>query len=195
MKTLTLNILKYLAILTFVFGSVAFPLVEQVNAAPAQAEPTGFVNTGRLNVRSGPYHTYSVVVVMDKGQGFTLIGRNTPAKWVQIKLPSGITGWVNVGYIKTDAVISNLPVTGDADPATTAPTAVINTGRLNVRSGPDPYASVLKTVDKGATVNLLGRNSSGTWAQVRTADGTTGWVKASYLKPSVAISTLAVTGP
>jgi len=182
---------KYSALFILVLATASFPLVAPVRAA----EPTGYVNTGRLNVRSGPYHTYAVVVVIDKGQGFTLLGRNTPATWVQIKLPSGITGWVKAAYIKTDAVIGNLPVTGDADVAAVAPQAIVNTGRLNVRSAADPYANILTIVDKGAKLLLLGRNNSGTWAQVQTADGTKGWVKAGYLKPSVAISTLPVTGP
>jgi uncharacterized protein YgiM (DUF1202 family) len=100
-----------------------------------------------------------------------------------------------VAYIKTDVVIGNLPVTGDADVTATSPSAVVNTGQLNVRSAPDPYAKVLTKVDKGATMTLLGRNSSGSWAQVKTGDGTTGWVKAGYLRPSVTINTLPVTGP
>lgn len=186
---------KPFALLILIMASLAFSFAGPVNAAPAQVEPTGYVNTGHLNVRSGPYHTYSVILMTDRGQGFTLIGRNTPATWVQIKLPSGTIGWVNAGYIKTDAVIGNLPVTGDADVSTTAPSAIVNTGRLNVRAGGDPYATILTSVPKGASLTLLGRNTSGTWAQVRTADGTTGWVRASYLKPSVAINTLPITGP
>jgi uncharacterized protein YgiM (DUF1202 family) len=59
--------------------SLILSLAGPVSATSAQAEPTGYVNTGRLNLRSGPYHTYSIVVVVDKGQGFTIIGRNTPA--------------------------------------------------------------------------------------------------------------------
>jgi uncharacterized protein YgiM (DUF1202 family) len=186
MKT---SITKIIALLTLVLAMAAFPL------AVSAAEPTGYVNTGRLNIRSGPYHTYSIVVVVDKGQGFTIIGRNTPSTWIQVKLPSGITGWAKLAYVKTDANISALPVTGDADVVATAPSAVVNTGRLNVRSAPDPYASILTTVDKGATLTLIGRNNSGTWAQIKTANGTQGWVKAGYLKPSITISTLPVTGP
>lgn len=195
MTTKRFNPIKYLSLLMLVVASLAFSVVGTVSAAPVLAEPTGYVNTGHLNVRSGPYHTYSVLIMTDRGQGFTLLGRNTPGTWVQIKLPSGTVGWVNASYIKTDTVISSLPVTGDADTSATSPSAIINTGRLNVRAGGDPYATVLTTVDKGAKVTLLGRNSSGTWAQVKTENGTTGWVRASYLKPSVAINTLPITGP
>lgn len=195
MQTSISNSLRRLTLILAILTSVILPLAGPVSAAPSAAEPTGYVNTGRLNIRSGPYHTYSIVVVVDKGQGFTILGRNTPATWIQVKLPSGTVGWAKVAYIKTDAAIGNLPVTGDADVAATSPAAVVNTGRLNVRSAPDPYAAILAIVNKGATLTLIGRNNSSTWAQVKTSNGTQGWVKAGYLKPSVAINTLPVTGP
>jgi uncharacterized protein YgiM (DUF1202 family) len=174
----------------------ALSLIGPVNAAESHLEPTGYVITPRLNIRTGPYFTYSVVVVIDKGQGFTLLGRNTPSTWLQIKLPSGIVGWAKAAYLKTDFIVSSLPVTGDADVAAMSTgSALVITGRLNVRTAPDPFSRILAVVDKGATLTLVGRNTSGTWAQVKTSNGTVGWVKAAYLRPNIAVGALPVAAP
>ncbi|MEK7277620.1 MAG: SH3 domain-containing protein [Chloroflexota bacterium] len=163
-------------------------------AGPALDDPVGTVNTARLNIRSAPSASASVVVVVDKGQGVSLFGRNTAATWVQVRLPSGITGWANKFYITTSATISSLPVTGDATPVAAGATALVATGRLNLRSAPDPYATVLAILDKNTSVTLIGRNTSGTWVQVKTTAGLTGWMKAAYLRYDIVISTLPVTG-
>ena len=76
-------------------------------------------------------------------------------------------------------------------------TAVVVTGQLNVRSGPDVTYSVVTTVSQGNVVNLLGRNADSTWAYIQTATAVVGWVNASsdYINPSVPISSLPVVIP
>lgn len=195
-KIILTNSIKFASLILAVAIAAAFPLAAPVSAAPGRLDLTGYVNTPRLNIRSGPYFTYSVIVIADQGQGFNLLGRNTPASWVQIKLPSGIVGWAKAAYIKTSASIASLPVTGDADAAALSTgSAIVATGRLNVRSGPDPFSQVLTIVDKGTSLTLIGRNTSGTWAQVKTPNGTQGWVRAAFLRPNIRISALPVTGP
>lgn len=173
---------------------LSFAVAAPVAAAPSIEDPVAYVNTPRLNVRSGPAVSYSVVVIVDKGQGLSLIGRNTPASWVQVKLPSGITGWVNKSYLTTSANVGSLPVTGDAAATSAGASALVATGRLNMRSSPDPYATVLTILDRGTTVTLIGRNTSGTWVQAKLSNGTIGWLKTAYLRYDILISTLAVTG-
>lgn len=187
------SLMRRLIAATLIILSVAVVGVPAL-AAPAHDDPVGTVNTPRLNIRSAPSASASVVVVVDKGQGMSLTGRNTAATWVQVRLPSGITGWANKFYITTSATIASLPVTGDATPVAAGASALVATGRLNLRSAPDPYATVLAIVDKNSTVTLIGRNTSGTWVQVRTIAGLTGWMKAAYLRYDIVISTLPVTG-
>ena len=188
------SLIQRLVAAMLMFILLATVTTAPVSAATGHDDPVAYVNTPRLNVRSGPGVAFSVVVVVDKGQGMSLIGRNSPASWVQVRLPSGITGWVNAFYLTTSASIGSLPVTGDASAVASGATAIVATGRLNVRSAPDPYASIITIVDKGKTVTLIGRNTSGTWVQVRTAAGETGWMKTAFLRYDIVISTLPVTG-
>ena len=52
---------------------------------------------------------------MSNGTGLTLIGRSATAvtpPWVQVRLQSGLVGWVNANYIFTTIPLANLPITG-----------------------------------------------------------------------------------
>ncbi|MDX1688735.1 MAG: SH3 domain-containing protein [Candidatus Promineifilaceae bacterium] len=81
-----------------------------------------------------------------------------------------------------------------SSPAQTAPTAQIDTYALNVRAGPSVAYRVVAVTSYGQQVTLLGRNDAATWAKIRLASGTEGWVNASYLVPSVSIASLSVAG-
>jgi uncharacterized protein YraI len=70
------------------------------------------VSTYRLNMRSGPGVSYSVITVLDLGQTLTLQGRNSAGNWVRAALPSGAVGWVNGSYVKTNVQINSLPIVG-----------------------------------------------------------------------------------
>jgi uncharacterized protein YgiM (DUF1202 family) len=63
---------------------------------------------------------------------------------------------------------------------------------LNVRSGPGMTYERINVLSNGTQVTLLGRDSFGGWLKVRLANGSEGWVGASYITTSVVISTLPV---
>jgi uncharacterized protein YgiM (DUF1202 family) len=148
---------------------------------------TGVVNTGALNVRSGPGVGFNVVATLLNGQSVTLIGRNAHSSWVQIRTSTGLQGWVNARFLLSNIAIPSLPVT-DAG----TPTAVVTTGVLNVRSGPGVSFGVVTVAYQGHIVNLLGRNAAASWVKVQLPTSTQGWVNASLVQSSVAISSLAV---
>ncbi|MBK8901974.1 MAG: SH3 domain-containing protein [Anaerolineaceae bacterium] len=187
---------------------------------------TAVVNTGALNVRSGPDPSYSVVTVVYQGNVLTLLGRNTDSSWAYVQTPNASLGWVNATseFITPSVAISTLPLvipttttptvtpTGTLTPtatptavpntptptATAVPitgaTATIATGALNVRSGPSLAYSPVAVVYQGNVVSLIGRNANSSWAKIRLANGTEGWVNAAstYITPNVAISSLPV---
>ncbi len=111
-----------------------------VNSLSVLATPTltsmAAVSTGTLNVRSGPGVAYGITAAVNYGVNFQLLGRNNNSTWVKAKLANGHEGWVNASLITANVAISSLPVMTSS--ASTAPTAVVNTGALNVRSGPAP---------------------------------------------------------
>lgn len=138
------------------------------------------VNTGSLNVRTGPGMQYGSIATLPFGFGVNLVARNPVGNWVLIELTNGVTGWVNVTYLFTQYPTRSLPVTDEAVEPTVTPTASV-TGALNqnVRVGPSTDNAVIAAIPLGTRVVLLGRNYNSTWAQVQLPNGTTGWVEAS----------------
>lgn len=196
-------------------------LTSQVFAKQTSAQTeTAVVNTGALNVRSGPAPTYSIVTVVYQGNVVTLLGRNADSTWAYVQTATAAVGWVSASstYITPSVAISSLPLvtTATATPTTSAtatatttavpntptPTATavpvtgasatVATGALNVRSGPGVAYSAVAAVNQGTVVSLIGRNSSSTWAKIRLANGTEGWVNVTLITPNVAISSLPV---
>jgi uncharacterized protein YgiM (DUF1202 family) len=51
---------------------------------------------------------------------------------------------------------------------------------VNLRQDPGLSAPIIRSIARGAAVEIIGQNIDGTWLQVRLQSGETGWV-ASYL--------------
>jgi uncharacterized protein YraI len=174
-------------------------------AAPAFAQPpvapTATVNTGSLNVRSGPGVEFGSLFTLPRGYGVMLLARNAQANWVLIMLADGTRGWVNINYLYTTYRVSQLPIDETAPASPVTPTARNGSFiTINVRQSPDMTAAVAGGVPAGATVTLIGRNFSSTWVKVRLADGVEGWAFAQNLVTSVPVRSLApadgsVVGP
>lgn len=187
-------------------------------ATPQPSQPvniSGVVNTGALNIRSGPGVQYPVIDAVYFGDTVILVGRNADSTWVNIQTADLVRGWVNARYITPSQPISILPVlnTGVSTPtplppgvATAVPlptgipaptvipnTAVINTGNLNVRSGPGVGYARVTSVSSGNYVSLLGRNLDSSWANIATSAGAQGWVNSRYLTTSTSVASLPVT--
>jgi uncharacterized protein YraI len=152
---------------------------------------TAHVAAGNLNVRSGPGATYASVAVAHNGDSLVLIGRNSAATWVKVRLANGTEGWVNVTLVATTISIASLPVL-DTGPASSEPTATVATGALNIRSGASSAYGIVATLSQGQTVVLLGRTADTGWAKVRVYNGAIGWANGAYLNASVAFSSLPV---
>ena len=153
---------------------------------------TAHVATGNLNVRSGPGVTYSSIAVAGSGDALTLLGRNSAATWVKVRLASGTEGWVNASLISTGISIASLPVLDSGAPSSAEPSATVATGALNIRSGPGSGYNVIATLTQGQPVALLGRTATTGWAQVRIYNGAVGWANAAYLNANVAFGSLPV---
>jgi len=153
--------------------------------------PTGVVNTGAVNVRSGPGVAYPSQAVAYEGSSVTLLGRNDAATWIKARLPGGLEGWIGAYLLNANVAISDLPVVGAAPPPPAA-TGWVSAYALNVRSGPGVGYSVLTAIPWGTNVSLLGRNSVATWVKVRLGSGLEGWVNPSYLEINISVASLPV---
>ncbi len=159
----------------------------------AQGDPVASVNTGMLNVRTGPGMQYGSIAALPFGFGVRMVGRNVQGSWILVSLTNGVTGWVNQGYLFTQFPTHSLPVTESAVAPTVTPTATVSgayTG--NIRVGASTENAVITTVPLGTTVILLGRNYNSEWAQVQLSDGTVGWIEAYALKGTVPVRSLSL---
>ncbi len=163
-------------------------------AATASAQaPTATVNTGALNIRSGPGIGYGVVFSVYRGVSMTLLARNGDASWVRISLDNGVQGWVNSSYIATSYPLYSLPLDGSGGPVA-AITGTVTSWALNVRTGPGIGYARVTAIANGTTWTLLARTADSSWVKLLLSSGGTGWVNASYLRLSGAITTLPVEG-
>jgi uncharacterized protein YgiM (DUF1202 family) len=172
--------------------AVALTTLPVTDTAPAPA--TAMVITGALNVRSGPGVGYAVLHVVRHGDTVSLLGRNVAGSWVQVRLVTGQTGWLNASLIQPSVPITTLPVI-EVAPGTALPLATVVTGALNVRSGPGVNFGVITALQSGQQAPLLGRDGTGAWVQIRLATGQAGWVHANYIQSPVPISGLPVVTP
>ncbi len=159
---------------------------------PPTSGPTAVINTGALNVRTGPGIQFPAVAAVYNGHVVTMLGRNADSSWVKVRLFNGQEGWVNARYITPNSPIANLPILDNSGTTPPGATAVVNTGALNVRSGPGPQFAALTSVPFGTTMSLIGRNFDATWAKVRLTTGVEGWVNASFIVANVAITSLPI---
>mgnify|MGYP001822834147 FL=1 len=60
-------------------------------------------------------------------------------------------------------------------------TAVVNTGALNLRSGPGVEYEAIGVVYNKQQVSLLEQPGSSGWVQVRLSDGQQGWLNSNYM--------------
>lgn len=160
----------------------------------AQDGYTASVNTGAVNVRSGPGMQYGSLASLPFGFGVNVTARNSAGSWVLVSLTNGVSGWINVNYLYIPFRVFDLPVTSAPVTPAVVPTGSI-TGfvNANIRNSPDPNGQIVATAPLGTPVTLLGRNFNATWAQVRLPNGTTGWVEASGVSGTVPVRGLART--
>jgi uncharacterized protein YraI len=142
---------------------------------PAIAGPHAIVNTGALNVRTGPGFGFASLGVLSGGTVVPIIGRNQDGSWLQVRTPLG-DGWVNIIYVVTKDYFGSAPVTeSQAAGAKTAATFVVLTGTVNVRSGPNVAFPSLFTVNAGMKLNILGQSHDRFWWFVEAPAGK-GWI-------------------
>ena len=133
--------------------------------------------------------------------------------WQNVQTDDGKTGWVSAQYLTKTNPAAPAPAATPVPVATTAPAAtpapatvadayVTSPDGLNLRAQASTTATVVVVIPFGAHVTSLSApapaDAAGiAWQNVRTDDGKTGFVAASFLsatKPTTATVTATVTG-
>ena len=165
-----------------------------VQPALAVGEPVGHPTVYRLNIRSGPGTSFSVIGMAHPGQALKLLGRNQSTTWVQISLPNSNLGWAYAAYIQSQTNLFDLPVVDNSSPPPgITPLGDVRVPYLNVRSGPGYNYQIISGLNWNTTVTLLGRNAAGSWLQVYLPNGNNqGWVYARYIYTTYPVYSLPV---
>lgn len=151
-------------LITFLFALSLICIIPKP-AQGAETAQAGVVRTSytRLNVRSSPSLSGTVLTGLNRGSYVTLLSRQ--GDWWKVEYASGRYGYCSDDYIETVA-IQTATVSADGF-------------RLNIRSGPSTSYPILSRFSHGAEVKVL--SSSGGWAKVL-FDGTrVGYVSEAYL--------------
>ena len=135
---------------------------------------TGTVTTDVLNVRKGAGTNYGVIGTVKRGDKLQVIEKLSNG-WLKIKFGSG-TGYVSASYV----TVSNSGSSNSGTTQTVIGTGVITTDVLNVRNGASTNNSLIGTVNKGTTVDVLEKLSNG-WLKIKFKDGV-GYVSGDYVK-------------
>ncbi|GAA4415988.1 SH3 domain-containing protein [Quisquiliibacterium transsilvanicum] len=126
-------------------------------AAAASAAEYGSVGGSGAVIYDGPSANAQKIFVAPPGMPVELLSLIN--KWVKVRDQTGQSFWIE---------------RGDISPKRT----VVTTRVASVRSAPRDDASLSFRVRKGVLLELIGGTPGSGWAQVRHADGDTGFVRA-----------------
>ncbi|MCA9860395.1 MAG: SH3 domain-containing protein [Thermomicrobiales bacterium] len=134
-----------------------------VNADVAVSPAASGTTTARVNLRSGPGTSFSVLLVIPNGATIETTGLAQNG-FTQLTY-DGTTGWAATQYLS----VSDTVLTG-----------TVASGPLNLRSGPGTNYSVLALMPTGASLTITGSATSGFYPV--TYDGIAGYAAAEFIE-------------
>jgi len=169
-------------------------------------EPVQMTFAGSLRVQGDddfvPVHNGPEGLVKEEvndGASVTVLGRSDDGLWLEIRLASGIGGWVQTNTVITNAQMSNLLITGyvPQESPTPSPDLIVKSDAagLRLRTQPNTDSSVLVNLDADEELTAIGRNRDSQWIQVIATDRDRqrGWVMAQFVNIYVDVLRLPVT--
>ncbi len=142
------------------------------------------INTGNLNIRSGPGGNFAIVITLSGGTEIPVVGRTASGEWYLVETGAG-RGWVDKDFVIFRGVYDAVPVVNQSDgvaegaAVTAGNRVIVNTGNLNIRSGPAAGFSVVATVPGGTTLTVIGRAPDNIWYLIEGAFGR-GWLNSQF---------------
>ena len=133
------------------------------------------VTTANLNLRKSASTSSSIIATIPKGTTVEIVDKSTSG-WYKVKYNNN-TGYVSSSYVtingsNTNNSTSNTPSTSTQKGVTTA--------NLNFRKSASTSSSIISTIPKNTTVEIVDKSASG-WYKIK-YKGITGYVSGSYIK-------------
>jgi uncharacterized protein YgiM (DUF1202 family) len=191
---------------TGVVTSGVEPPAPYTSVVPGNSEPAIIVTVvDGVNARTDPALDADVEVVVPQGAVLPATGRSADNQWVQVELPTGVLAWIFRDTVTATPAVGALPAVGGPTPepiliptatpgtapvepeATTAPEATTVTAEvipffLPVYSAANNESDTVARSPRGTDFVVIGQNADGSWLQVTTPDGETGWVVAGNVR-------------
>lgn len=140
--------------------------------------PRVVINTGFLNVRSGPGAQFSIVATIPGGTELPVVGIASDRVWYLVQGPFG-QGWVNSEFTLFRGNINSVPIIRNATGTLAAPVAVV-AGSVQVYAAPGTNFGVIGTLNGPLEAPIVARTFDSVWVQLNTSLGF-GWVLASQV--------------
>ncbi|MBI5567819.1 MAG: SH3 domain-containing protein [Chloroflexi bacterium] len=161
-----------------------------------------FVNADDVNFRDGPSTAANIILVLAQGAALTAIDQPTAPDaggiaWQNVQTDGGRSGWV-AAQLLSAATATPAPTPPPAPSGTPVVTPVADAGYvyvasvdgLNMRADHSASSSVVTQLANGQRLQTnglgFGPDDQGLkWLNVKTEDGTLGWVAADYVSTEV----------
>ena len=127
--------------------------------------------TASVNLRSGASTGTAVIRTLSRGTKLTAMGKN--GRFYLVKTSDGTQGYVSTAYL------SESKVSGGSSSSSSSGTKMVTASYVNVRAGGGLSYEVLRVLPYGTRVEVLYVGNY--WTRV-CYNGTTGWIKNTYLK-------------
>ncbi len=138
--------------------------------------PTVIINTGFLNIRSGPGAQFLPVTTLPGGAELTVIGFAPDGVWYLVEGEFG-QGWLNSEFVLFRGNGANVPIVEDfGDVQLARPVAQI-TNALTLYVAPDTTLGVVGALSGPLELDIVARTDDFDWVQLETDLGF-GWVLA-----------------
>jgi uncharacterized protein YraI len=168
------------------------PIPSITGTTAANTGGSATVNAFRLNVRATPTTDGTILSKINRDEVYPIVGRNGDSSWWQISV-NGVTGWVFADFVLVTNT-ANVPVTDGSSAApigTATGYRAVSLAEVNLRSQPRSSGAVLAVIPINSGMNIIGRNSSGTWIRVEYS-GRAGWVSSRYLRLDIDLNVLPI---
>jgi uncharacterized protein YgiM (DUF1202 family) len=137
--------------------------------------PHVVVNTGFLNIRSGPGAQFSTITTVPGGTRLRTEGITRDGFWFMVSGSFG-SGWVNSEYVLFRGVISTVPVVTSEIGRLGSVVAVVE-GVVTLYAAPGNNFGVIGSIQGPVELAVVARTSDGVWLQVNSPLGF-GWLVA-----------------
>jgi uncharacterized protein YgiM (DUF1202 family) len=137
--------------------------------------PRVVVNTGFLNLRSGPGAQYTVVTTVSGGTELPVIGFAPDGVWYLVTGTFG-QAWLNSEFALFRGDGRGVPVIRNFNAAILSNPVATITNAVNLYSAPNAGSNVVGAVSGPIQVPVVARSADFTWVQISTSIGF-GWVR------------------